>query len=75
LQFDGLIRAEQLSRGDAEGKLITDLAGGAGNRHANGLFHVSVSWAGLGMVCWLRRAILASPGTCGIRKYTERSQV
>ena len=43
LQNDGLIVAEHLPGGDAKGELVADLAGGAGDRYANGWLHWFVS--------------------------------
>src|ERR1700730_12843330 len=39
MQVDRLVRSEHLSGGDAEGKGIADLAGGAGDRDVQGWLH------------------------------------
>jgi hypothetical protein len=39
MQVHGLVIAQQMTRGNAEGEGIADLAGGAGDRHGDGLFH------------------------------------
>ena len=44
VQDDGLVRPEHRAGGDAEEEGITDLAGGAGDGHANGCFAHKIKW-------------------------------